>query len=233
VRWQAELARLVVHPVFRGEGVPRGDGAPVLLIPGFLAGDTSLQVMHTWLERVGYRARIAGITANVDCSDRITDRLERRLLRLHAGTGRRVALIGHSRGGHLAKVLARRRPEMVSSVLSLGAGLDTPFDISIPTKAAVAAFRAVHARTSDRVAQNGCFTDCCRCRFTADYGAPFPREVPLTSVYSRHDGVVWWEACVVPYARCVEVTGSHVGLAFNRRVYAEIGRTLARETRGR
>jgi pimeloyl-ACP methyl ester carboxylesterase len=229
LRWQAELARLLVDPVFRGEGVPRGDGAPVLLIPGFLAGDTSLQVMAGWLGRLGYRARPAGILANVDCSDRETHRLERRLVHLHERTGRRVALVGHSRGGHFAKALARRRPELVSCAISLGSGLDTPFDISIPTKAAVAAFRTLHARTSDRVARNGCFTDCCRCRFAQDYAAPFPAEVPLTSIYSRGDGVVWWEACVVPYARCVEVSGSHVGLAFNRRVYTEVARTLARE----
>ena len=76
---------------------------------------------------------------------------------------------------------------------------------------------------------NGCFTDCCRCRFSADYGAEFPQDVPLTSIYSKGDGVVRWEACVVPYARCVEVTGSHVGLAFNRKVYAEVARTLARD----
>jgi hypothetical protein len=51
--------------------------------------------------------------------------------------------------------------------------------------------------------------------------------VPLTSIYSREDGVVWWEACVVPYARNVEVTGSHVGLAFNRKVYRAIAEALA------
>jgi pimeloyl-ACP methyl ester carboxylesterase len=141
--------------------------------------------------------------------------------------------VGHSRGGHFAKALARRRPDAVSCVVSLGAGLDTPFDISVPTKAAVAAFRTLYARTSDRVARNGCFTDCCRCRFGADYGAEFPAGVPLTSIYSRGDGVVRWESCVVPYARCVEVSGSHVGLAFNRRVYAEVARTLARDARGR
>jgi len=42
---------------------------------------------------------------------------------------------------------------------------------------------------------------------------------------------VWWEACVVPYARNVEVTGSHVGMAFNRKAYVEIAQTLHREAR--
>lgn len=227
MRWQAELARLLVDPVYRGRGVQRGDGSPVVLVPGFLAGDGSLSVLRGWLRRIGYDARSSGIQFNVDCSDRAVDRLDERVARIHADTGKQVALIGHSRGGHFAKALAARRPERVARVISMGAGLDTPFDVSLPTKAGIAAFRALHARTSDRIEKRGCFTDTCTCRFATDYAADFPAEVPLTSLYSRSDGVVWWEACVVPYARNVEVSGSHVGLAFNRKAYAEIARTLA------
>jgi pimeloyl-ACP methyl ester carboxylesterase len=227
MRWQAEFLRLLVDPVFRGEDVPRGHGEPVVLIPGFLAGDASLSVMRNWLERLGYAPHGSGITANVDCSDRAVDRLDARVARLHARTGKRVALVGHSRGGHFAKALARRRPEWVSCVISLGAGLDLPFDISIPTRATVAAFRELHRLTSDRIARNGCFTESCKCRFASDYAADFPAEVPLTSVYSKGDGVVWWEACVVPYATNVEVTGSHIGLAFNRKAYRAVGDALA------
>ena len=61
LRWQAELVRLLVDPVFRGEGVVRGDGGPVLLIPGFLAGDVSLVVMADWLGRMGHRGYGSGI----------------------------------------------------------------------------------------------------------------------------------------------------------------------------
>ncbi len=230
LRWQLELARLLVDPVYRGAGVPRGDGAPVIAIPGFLAGDTSLVVMRDWLRRIGYDAHPAGIMSNIDCSDRAVGELERRLVWIAQRSGQRVALIGHSRGAHFAKALATRRTELVSSVISMGAGLNTPFDISVPTQAAVAMVRGLHARTSDRIAQNGCFTANCRCRFTRDYAAEFPRDVPLTSIYSKGDGVVRWLACVVPYARCVEVSGSHVGLAFNRMVYRELAETLARDT---
>lgn len=230
MRWQLELARLVVDPSFRGEGVEHGDGAPVLAIPGFLAGDGSLQVMRNWLSRVGYRPYASGIRSNVDCSDRAVDALERRLTKIAQSTSRPVALIGHSRGGHFAKALATRCPELVSSVISVGAGLDTPFDISVPTQAAVALVRGIHARTSDRIARNGCLTASCRCRFAHDYAADFPSSVPLTSVYSKGDGVVRWRACIVPYATCVEVSGSHVGLAFNRKVYRQLAATLARDT---
>jgi triacylglycerol lipase len=226
-RWLVELARLQVDPVYRGEGVARGDGRPVVLIPGFLAGDPSLVVLADWLERMGYRPHTSGIAMNVACSDRALDRLGQRVERIAREAGRPVALVGHSRGGHFAKALAHRRPDRVSAVVTMGAGLDTPFDISIPTRAAVAAVRWVHERTTDRVARNGCLTETCRCRFTADFCGEFPPGVPLTSIYSRGDGVVWWEACTVPYARNVEVRGSHVGLAFNGQAYRAIGAALS------
>lgn len=230
LRWQLELYRLLADPVFFGQGIPRGAGAPVLAIPGFLAGDASLALMRSWLWRIGYGAHSAGIAANVDCSDRAADALERRLERIADQSGRRVVLIGHSRGAHFAKALAIRRSELVCSVVALGSGLDTPFDISLPTQAAVSFMREWFALTSDRIAKNGCFTANCRCRFARDYAADWPDELPLTSIYSKGDGVVRWRACVVPYARCVEVGGSHVGLAFNRKVYRELAHTLARDT---
>ena len=222
VRWQAELARLLVDPVFRGEDVERGDGLPVLLMPGFLAGDMSLGVMAGWLERMGYDPHGSGMVFNVDCSNRAFTRLDARLADIHERTGRRVALIGHSRGAHFAKALAHRRPDRVAGAISLGAGLDTPFDISLPTKAAVAAARV--AQAPRRV--EGCFTERCGCAFAGHYAGAFPDGIPLTSIYSRGDGVVWWEACIVPYARNVEVTGSHVGLAFNRKAYRAVAEAL-------
>jgi len=227
VRWQAELARLLADPVWRGVDLPRGDGGPVLLIPGFLAGDQSLSVMAAWLRKLGHRPRRAGISFNVACSDIAVDRLSTVLLHANLTSGRRVAIVGHSRGGHFARALAVRHPEQVSQVISMGSGLDEPFDISEPTRLAVDGVRKLIARRDPERAALGCFTHSCLCRYAADYRSPFPEAVPLTSIYSKGDGVVRWRACVVPYARNVEVTGSHIGLAFNRHAYREIARTLA------
>jgi len=106
LRWQAEAARLAADPVFYGVGVPRGDGRPVLLLlPGFLAADYTLMPMAGWLARIGYRPSVAGFLANVGCSERAAERAARRLRALHDRHGRRVAVIGHSRGGHYARVL--------------------------------------------------------------------------------------------------------------------------------
>jgi triacylglycerol lipase len=227
LRWQAEAARLLVDPIFYGRGVPRGDGRPVVLLPGFLAGDYTLRTMAVWLRRLGYRPSGCGFRFNVDCSERALLRVESKVDELHGRYGRRVAVIGQSRGGHFAKALAVRRAEKVSHVVSLGAGLSRPFDISVPTLAAVAAVRAVHRRTSLRARERGCLSEHCDCTFARAYAAPFPPEVRLTSIYSKGDGVVRWQSCVVPYARNVEVTGSHVGLAFNRSAYRVIAGALA------
>jgi hypothetical protein len=64
------------------------------------------------------------------------------------------------------------------------------------------------------------------CPFGIDYRAPLPDGVLLTSIYSRQDGVVRWQSCVAEDATCIEVTGSHVGLIYNRSVYRAIGAAL-------
>src|ERR671914_2648220 len=89
-----EAARLLRSPVWRGEGVEPGEGRPVLLIPGFLAGDGSLGTMAKWLRANGYRPRRAGIRANISCSEAACRRLEVRLEALAEGSGQRVAIIG-------------------------------------------------------------------------------------------------------------------------------------------
>jgi triacylglycerol lipase len=225
LRWQAEALRLLADPVFRGRGVPAGDGRAVVLLPGFLAGDYTLAVMAGWLRRIGYRPSSTGILFNVDCSARALERVEEAVTRAHGATGRRVAVLGHSRGGHLARAVAASRPDAVSHAISLGAALRDQLDISVPTRAAVSLVQRVHERRSPE--RRECFTTSCSCAFGAAFTAPLPADVRLTSIYSRGDGVVWWRSCVAPEATNVEITGSHVGLAFNRKAYRAIATALA------
>jgi pimeloyl-ACP methyl ester carboxylesterase len=225
-RWQVELVRLLADPIWRGERVARGDGRPVLLLPGFLAGDHTLGVLARWLQRIGYRPSTCGFVLNVDCSDRALERVERHVARLHGLHGRRVAIIGHSRGGHFARALARRRPGLVSHAISMGADLQRMLGISVPTRLAVGGARRGIAALGRARAEH-CLTMDCTCPFTRAYQAAFPsRRVRLTSIYTKADGVVRWERCVVPYADCVEVAGSHTGLVFNRQAYAAIAAAL-------
>lgn len=225
-RWWFELQRLLVDPVLRGSGVPRGNGRAVVLVPGFLAGDQTLLVLAAWLRAMGHRPWLCGFVTNTDCALRGLERVERVVDRAHEETGRRVAVIGHSRGGHYARSIAALRPDAVSHAVSLGADLDRMFGISLPTLTAVDwARRGVHA--TGRAGGPACFTLDCACRFARGFTADFPTDaVRLTSVWSRGDGVVRWPGMLVPEAETVEVTGSHVGLVFNRKVYRALGDAL-------
>lgn len=226
-RWQLELATLLASPVHRGIGVPRGGGAPVLLVPGFLAGDASLAVMRGWLRRLGYRTYRSGIAWNVDCSEAAVRRLDRRLTDVAERTGRRVTLVGHSRGGLLAHAAAVRRPSRVHQVITMGSPLSSPFDASVLTLAAVGWARL--GQNLLRPARPQCLTTNCPCAFSGDLRRASP--VALTSIRTSEDGIVRPASCVVPdddggRVRNLVVRGSHVGLCVNPAVYREIAVAL-------
>ncbi len=227
-RWMLEAARLLVDPIAYGRGVPRGDGRPVVVVPGFLASDDSLLLMRRWLRIIGYGPHTAGFLFNVDCADRAVERVEQLAEAITATTGRRAAIIGHSRGGHLARATAARRPDLVSHAISMGADLQGLFGISSPTRAAVGiARRGIHLTRRSR--DPDCFRARCSCGFIRDYTAEFPVDsVRFTSIYTKGDGVVRWERAIVEEADCVEVTGSHIGMIANRNAYRAIAAALAR-----
>jgi pimeloyl-ACP methyl ester carboxylesterase len=220
MRWQAELARLCVDPLFLRGAEPRGDGRPVVLVPGFGGGDWTLQHLAFWLRRGGYEAAQCNFVVNAGCSEKALARIERRVIECSDRSGRRVAVLGHSRGGYLARAAGARMPDRISHVVALGAGLSRQYEVAAPALAAVAVARAVQGRP-------GCLTEECACGFASAYASAFPSGVRLTSIYSRGDGMVRWESCLADYADNVEVTGSHVGLAWNRKCYRAIAAALA------
>ncbi|HEX6712316.1 MAG TPA: alpha/beta hydrolase, partial [Thermoleophilaceae bacterium] len=227
-RWMLEAARLFADPVAYGRGVPRGDGRPVIVVPGFGASDNSLLLLRRWLQIIGYRPHTAGFMFNIDCSDRAVERVEKLAEAINTTSGRRVAIIGHSRGGHMARATAARRPELVSHAISMGADLQGLFGVSSPTRVAVGIVRR-GLLVSRRGRSPDCIRARCNCGFIRDYTADFPVDrVRLTSIYSKGDGVVRWERQIVEEADCVEVTGSHIGLMANRKAYRVIAEALAR-----
>jgi len=217
-----EFSALLRDPVFRGRGVPQGDGRPVLLVPGFLAGDWTLRVLENWVTRLGYKSYLSGILLNVQHSERILAGLRRKVGAIAKETGSRVSLVGHSRGGLLAKVMAQRRPEIVEQVIALGSPLADWTDLAAMTHHAVG-----FVRTANELAYGRRFN--LEGRFT--YDLKLPPAVPTTSIYTPEDDVVNFRSCLRPDIPALPVWGSHNGLVVNPEVYRLLGRLLARPPR--
>jgi triacylglycerol lipase len=222
-----EAARLFRSPVWRGEGVPAGDGRPVLLVPGFMAGDGSLGTLARWLRANGYWTSRAGIRANVGCSQGACERLERRAEALAERTGEKVAIIGQSRGGVLARVVAYRRPDLVSGIVTLGAPTVSMLKVHPLVLLNVGLVGALGTGRVPGLMSLSCLRGACCKSFRTDLPAQFPTGVGYVSAYSRSDGIVDWHACLDPAAEHVEVHASHCGMAVSEQVYRLLAGALA------
>lgn len=230
-RFALERAALLRDPVWRGEGMPPGHGEPVMLIAGFMAGDPSLGAMAGWLRRLGYRPVRAGLRANVDCTEETLQRLERELERAVTRHRRSAWIVGHSRGGTMARVLAVRRPDLVAGIVCLGSPLRDQFEVHPLVRAQVRAVAMLGTLGVPGLFRHHCQEGCCA-KAHEQLTGPFPEDVAFTSVYSRSDGVVGWRACLDPAARAVEVDASHCGMAVNREVYRALAAALSASRAG-
>ncbi|MDO8615788.1 MAG: hypothetical protein Q7T33_08650 [Dehalococcoidia bacterium] len=218
---------LRMSPVYRGVGIPHGDGSAVVVIPGFMGSDQYLGDMHAWLRRIGYRSFLSGIGRNSECPEVLTVRLHETIARAHEDTGRPVHIIGHSLGGVLARGAGARWPSLVASVTTMG----SPFrGVRVHPFVLQTAY-LVRGRILQR--QNGpdvkpmCYSGQCTCEFLSSLRAEFPESVPTMAIYTRTDGVVDWRCCINEDSTDVEVPGTHVGLPFNPQVYRHIAGFLA------
>jgi pimeloyl-ACP methyl ester carboxylesterase len=223
-----EAAALLRDPIYSGEGVRSAGGQPALLIPGFLAGDDSLGLMTKWLRRTGHQTRSAGIRANIGCSGQAIDKLLERTEEMAERHGRRVVLIGQSRGGTFARVMAVQRPDLVSGVVALGAPLTSTFDIHPVVRMQVRVVGALGSIGAPGLFSLACLRgECCE-SFRDALQAPFPDDVGFVSIYSKSDGVVRWRSCLDPAAKHVEVHASHCGMAVNPGAYRAMATALDR-----
>jgi triacylglycerol lipase len=227
-----EAAALLRDPVLRGEGLSDGRGRPVMLIPGFLAGDASLGPMAGWLRRAGYRATRAGMRANVGCSGRMLASLEERLERVVGEQGKRAVMVGQSRGGALAKVLAVRRPDLVCGLVTLGSPQVNPLAVHPLVRLQLIAVGALGTLGAPGIFRRSCLSDECCADFWEQLAGPLPAGVGLVAVYSKSDGIVDWRACLDPCAdEHVEIAASHVGMAVSPAAWRAVAAALERFSR--
>lgn len=227
VRGPVALSRFLRSDVYAGRGIPHGDGQPVLLLPPAVAGDWLMPLMQSWVRRVGYHGYRSSIALHVDCSDRTLTRVLPRVEQVADAEGRKVMLVGHSRGGLLARAIGAARPDLVERVVTLGSPLTDSFAVRNLVLAAGATLARNRLQANPARMSLGCMTHACACTYGRYFRADLP--VPLVSLFSRTDEVVRWETCLAEGARNVEVRGTHVGLLAARNVYTAVANALAGE----
>lgn len=196
--WQEFGASLALAPLLMA--APHGDGHTVLVLPGFMASDSSTRLLRAYLRMQGYNAVGWELGRNTGGFYRMRDILRSRLAKLHHQAGHKIALVGWSLGGVFARDLALSMPDAVRSVITLG----SPFASDISATNArrlyeeVTGERPTDARPQDLRSLGG------------DLG------LPTTSIYSRYDGVVHWRTSVThenDHTENIEVAfASHLGL---------------------
>ena len=234
----ADWMRLRASKVYYGIGTPKGDGAPVILVPGFMATDSYLLEMYCWLWRIGYKPYMSGIGRNSDCPNKLVQNLLRTVQRAHKKTGRKVHLVGHSLGGVLSRVAASYRPDLIASVTMLGSPVRGvrvhPWILGLKQVIHRKIHLAKRAQLKHFHPHDDCYTDACACGFACQWKGQFPDEqVQQTAIYTKTDGVVDWKMCRFGDRKTDRlVEGTHVGLAWNADVYRIIARQLKRFSKG-
>jgi pimeloyl-ACP methyl ester carboxylesterase len=200
----------------RLDAAPRGDGRPVLVLPGLFNSDLSNAVLRRYLTRLGYAAHpwTLGRNFGVRTIGGDASRLLARLERVAQDAGAPVTLVGISLGGIMARLAAHRRPALVREVITVA----SPYAAH---PHATNVWRAFELVTGERV-------DSPEVRaLSAEIAAPLP--VPATAIWSARDGLVNGHACRDDHARCIEVTSGHIGVQLNPDVLLAIAEVLANQ----
>jgi pimeloyl-ACP methyl ester carboxylesterase len=197
------------------ESLPKGDGHPVLVLPGFIASDVSTTLLRNFLGDLGYEAFPWRLGRNLADYDQLEMLMNERVKWLRKRYLRKVSLIGWSLGGVYAREIARAMPNDIRQVITLG----SPFRGIGKENNANWAYELIHGKSvrdiDDELVKRVCT----------------PPPVPTTAIFTRTDGIVNWETCVEnpegPITENIEVLGSHCGLGHNPMVLMHIAERLA------
>lgn len=191
--------------------LPTGSGQRVLLLPGWRAPEWVMEPLRLFLRAKGFDAEHWGLGKNEGDPEGDSHRMAAKL-RQTLEPGEKVALVGWSLGGVIARETARLVPELVSLVVTYG----TP-----------ARGGPTYTRGADRWGQEAC-EDFDRRTFEADQVDPI--QVPIAAIFSRRDFIVSWPACIDRYSLNVthyEVDSTHIGMGYDPHVWSVIAHTLA------
>ncbi len=194
---------------------PAGDGHSVMIFPGLAASDTSTVPLRKYLQSLGYDVSGWHQGNNFGPRAGVLETAKRHVREAFESSGRKLSLVGWSLGGIYAREIAKEIPQYVRAVITLG----TPFAGGPRSTNAWRLYEAVSGRDIDRE--------------TDRYNLPQAPSVPTTSIYSKSDGIVAWQASIqrpskrTPQTENIEVLASHFGIGLNPSAWWAVADRLA------
>jgi pimeloyl-ACP methyl ester carboxylesterase len=203
---------------------PRGDSHPVIVLPGFMAGDISTKPLRTFLAAKGYQTYGWGLGRNlgteiVGGDNLLSEALLTRIMDISAKHNQKVSIVGWSLGGILAREIARLMPDIVRQVITLGSPFNGP-------SGSVTMVAKLFGMINGEIVTNNP---------NAMQTMLKPPPVPSTAIFSKTDGIAHWKACINhnldinDEAENIEVSGSHTGLGHNYQVLWIVAERLAQK----
>ncbi len=200
---------------------PRGEGRPVLLIPGFTNSDNSTYFARDYLRRLGYDVHCWGLGCNNGLGQETFRALQKRVQDIHRSSGQKLSLVGWSLGGFYVRALANSQPEAVRGIVTIG----TTFCMPTP--------RAINRVITQLYSYLNPYQQTDTFFLSSELWETTP-AVPSTSIYSKDDGISDWHYCLDkpgPRTENVRILGSHSGLAVNAMVFYLLANRLAQHPR--
>lgn len=196
---------------------PNGDRHPVLVCPGFLASDISTGPLRNFIGSKNYSVFPWKLGSNFGPGPdgQTMDVLEKRVTKIYQQSGRRVSLVGWSLGGLLARELAKRIPDQIRQVVTLGSPITGEIEATN--------LSWLYPKVAGPIAKPDELVD-----YLKKLRMP-PPQVPCTAIFTKTDGIVSWRACIEPDSPLtdnIEVYASHCGLGFNSFVFYAIADRL-------
>ncbi|MBN8809492.1 MAG: alpha/beta hydrolase [Sphingomonas sp.] len=193
---------------------PRGDGRPVMLIPGLFDNDAAMGLMRRYLTGLGYTVRGWGLGRNIGARATGSDAelLVEQVAAFHDETDEPVTLVGVSLGGIMARLVAHRRPDLVREVVTVS----SPF---AGDPRATNVWRAFEWLTGEKIDDQSVVAR----RLTLAERPP----VPATAIWSASDGLVNGAICHAEGEPSIEIRASHMGVHIHPQALRAIAETLA------
>jgi pimeloyl-ACP methyl ester carboxylesterase len=209
----AEAGRLMLAlPLIRMQA-PKGSGEPILVLPGFMADDNSTFILRQYLKSIGYAAYPWGLGLNRKRMLDFLPPLTQQVRELKDRHGQKVRLVGWSRGGILAREIARDHAEIIDRVITIG----SPVKGGVSISSIGSLVKRETGLTSHEL------SELLKLRQQSKI------KVPIKAIYSKLDGIVAWKACIDDVNDDVEhfeIRGSHVGMGTSVEVFKLLSKLL-------